>query len=190
VRVRANDYPVQKLQLPRSMVELSSEDQARVARENREIARLWGRTGERRFRLPLQAPLDPLPSGGRFGARRIINGLMRSPHGGADYGAPAATPVVAAADGEVALVADHFFGGRSVFLDHGDGLITMYFHLSRSDVTTGQEVRQGERIGAVGDTGRAKGPHLHFGIRWHRARVDPALLLGDPETIPAIPEPQ
>jgi murein DD-endopeptidase MepM/ murein hydrolase activator NlpD len=168
------------------MVELSPEDLARVERENRETARLWTREGPRRFALPLGGPLDPLPQGGRFGHRRIINGRPRSPHGGSDYSAEGGTPVLAAADGEVAMVADQFFGGNSVFVDHGDGLISMYMHLSRVDVAEGQAVRRGERVGAVGSTGRATGPHLHFGVRWHGARVDPDLLLGEPEALPAV----
>jgi murein DD-endopeptidase MepM/ murein hydrolase activator NlpD len=180
------DYPVQKLTLPRSMVELSPEDLARVERENREMARLWTRDGPRRFRLPLAAPLDPLPAGGRFGHRRVINGSPRSPHGGADYSVPEGRAVLAAADGKIALVADQFFGGNAVFVDHGDRLITMYMHLSRVDVAEGQDVKRGERVGAVGSTGRATGPHLHFGVRWRGARVDPALLLGPEEAIPSI----
>ncbi len=185
VQVGKFDYPVQTLTLPRHMVELSPEDLERVERENREMARLWTREGPRRFSLPLAAPLDPLPKGGRFGNRRIINGQPRSPHGGTDYSAPEGAPVLAAADGTVAMVADQFFGGNAVFVDHGDGLITMYMHMSRADVHEGQPVRRGERLGAVGSTGRATGPHLHFGVRWRGARVDPALLL-EPEGIQAI----
>jgi len=186
VRVGKFDYPIQKLTLPRHMVELSPEDLERVDRENREMARLWTREGPRRFSLPLGRPLDPLPAGGRFGHRRVINGSPRSPHGGADYSVDAGTPVLAAADGTAAMVADQFFGGHAVFVDHGDGLLTMYMHLLRVDVREGASVRRGERVGAVGSTGRATGPHLHFGARWHGARVDPALLLGKPEAIPAI----
>jgi murein DD-endopeptidase MepM/ murein hydrolase activator NlpD len=186
VRVSPFDYPVQRLTLPRHMVELSPADAARVRVENAAVARLWDRDGERRFALPLHAPLDPLPPGGRFGTRRIINRQRRSPHGGADYGAPAGASVLAAADGVVAMVADHFFSGRSVFVDHGDRLISMYFHLDSVAVREGQEVRRGERVGAVGSTGRATGPHLHFGVRWRAARVDPRLLLADPATLPAV----
>jgi hypothetical protein len=177
VRVGPFDYPVQKLTLPKDKVDLSAEDLARVERESKEVSALWGRRGKRRFTLPLAPPLDPLPPGGRFGSRRVINGQPRSPHGGADYTVAAGTAVRAAADGTVALVAEHFFGGRSVFVDHGDGLVTMYFHLSRADVRTGDEVRRGETVGAVGASGRATGPHLHFGVRWRGARVDPAQLL-------------
>jgi murein DD-endopeptidase MepM/ murein hydrolase activator NlpD len=182
VRVGPYDYPVQKLTLPKGQVDLSAADLARVERESREVAALWGRRGERRFTLPLAPPLEPLPPGGRFGSRRVINGQPRSPHGGADYTVAAGTNVRAAADGTVALVADHFFSGRSVFVDHGDGLVTMYFHLSRVDVHAGQEVRRAETLGAVGTTGRSTGPHLHFGVRWRGARVDPRQLL-DPRAI-------
>ena len=84
------------------------------------------------------------------------------------------------------MVADQFFGGNAVFVDHGDSLITMYMHMSRVDVAEGQKVRRGERVGAVGSTGRATGPHLHFGVRWRGARVDPALLLGEPGAILTI----
>ena len=148
------DYPVQKLTLPRHMVELSPEDLARVNRENREMARLWTREGPRRFALPLGAPLEPLPAGGRFGHRRVINGQTRSPHGGADYSVAEGTPVLAAADGTVAMVADQFFGGHAVFLDHGDGLITMYMHLLRAGVKEGEAVRRG----AAGRGGREHRP--------------------------------
>ena len=153
------DYPIQKLTLPRHMVELSPEDLARVNRENREMARLWTREGPRLFSLPLGKPLDPLPAGGRFGHRRIINGSPRSPHGGADYSVDDGTPVLAAADGTVAMVADQFFGGNAVFVDHGDSLISMYMHMSRVDVAEGQQ----------GAPGRAGGRR-----REHRARDRPA----------------
>ncbi len=178
VRVAEYPYPVQHIQLADdSRVELSAADLARVGRENALIGGLWSRRGEARFRLPLTAPLERLPEGGRFGARRVFNGQPRSPHSGADYGAPNGAAVRAAADGEVALTGDFFFAGRSVFLDHGDGLVTMYFHLSRVDVEQGAQVDRGQTIGAVGQSGRATGPHLHFAARWRGARVDPALLL-------------
>ena len=186
VRVTRFDYPVQRLTLPKHMVDLSPSDLERVRRENREMARLWKSRGPRRFELPLGAPLDPLPEGGRFGNRRIINGSPRSPHGGADYSADEGVPVRAAADGTVVLVADHFFGGNAVFVDHGDGLVTQYFHLSRVDVAQGASVSRGDRVGAVGATGRATGPHLHFGTRFRGARVDPKLLLGPSEAVPCL----
>jgi murein DD-endopeptidase MepM/ murein hydrolase activator NlpD len=98
----------------------------------------------------------------------------------------AGTPVAAVADGTVVLADDLFFAGNAVFIDHGDGLITMYFHLRDLKVKAGQDVKQGHSIGVVGSTGRVTGPHLHLGVRWHGARIDPALLLADPAKIPIV----
>jgi murein DD-endopeptidase MepM/ murein hydrolase activator NlpD len=188
VRIGPYPYPEQRLEVEDRMVNLSAEDLARVERENREVALLWQRESPPRFSLPLAAPLASLPTGGRFGARRVFNDQPRSPHGGADYSVPAGTPVLAAEGGVAALVADHFFSGNSVYLDHGGGLITMYFHLARVDVAAGQRVARGAPLGVVGSTGRATGPHLHFGVRWHGARVDPALLLGPVAAIRTLGE--
>ncbi|MGD2116545.1 MAG: M23 family metallopeptidase [Acidobacteriota bacterium] len=186
--VHVGDYPyeVQHIELrDDSRVHLSEDDLARARREGREVGALWSRRGPRLFELPLAGPLDPLPEGGRFGARRFFNGEPRSPHTGADYKARAGAPVRAAAAGVVALADHHFFAGKSVFLDHGDGLITMYFHLSEIAVEAGARVERGQRIGAVGSTGRSTAPHLHFGVRWRGERVDPAMLLA-PATAPAV----
>lgn len=180
VRVGAYPYPEQRVTIEdESKVHPSAADLRRIERENREIGALWSRRTPRRFTLPLAQPLGDPPPGGRFGARRVFNGEPRSPHSGADYAAAAGTPVRAAAAGIVALADDHFFAGKSVFLDHGDGLITMYFHLSEIAVERGQEVAAGAAIGRVGSTGRSSGPHLHFGARWRGARIDPAALLGE-----------
>ncbi len=188
-RIRVGDYPypVQRLEVEEKMVHLSPDDAARAEREAAAIAALWRRETRPRVELPLGAPLAELPAGGRFGARRVFNGEPRSPHSGADYAAAAGTPVLAAGNGVVALAGDLFFSGNSVFLDHGDGLVTMYFHLSRIDVREGDEVRRGQVVGLVGSTGRSTGAHLHFGARWHGARVDPALLLGPAEALPELP---
>lgn len=180
VRVGAYPYPEQRVTIEdESKVHPSPADLRRIERENREIGALWSLRTPRRFTLPLAPPLADPPPGGRFGARRVFNGEPRSPHTGADYAAAAGTPVRAAAAGTVALAGDHFFAGRSVFLDHGDGLITMYFHLSAIAVAEGEEVAAGATIGKVGSTGRSSGPHLHFGARWRGARIDPAALLGE-----------
>ncbi|MGE5232647.1 MAG: M23 family metallopeptidase, partial [Acidobacteriota bacterium] len=174
LRVAPYPYPEQKIELQDdSKVNLSPQDLARALREEERVARLWSLDGPGHFHLPLLAPLDPLPAGGRFGSRRVFNGQPRSPHTGADFPAPAGTPVRAAADGRVVLAEDQFFPGRAVFVFHGDGLFTMYFHLSAILVRPGQQVKRGMEIGRVGATGRASGPHLHFGVRWHGARVDP-----------------
>ena len=136
--------------------------------------------------MPLVEPLDDLGEGGSFGSRRYFNDQPRSPHSGADYSALEGTPVYSAAPGRVVLADDLFFSGKSVFVDHGDGLISMYFHLSELMVDEGRQVDARERIGRVGMTGRTTGPHLHFGLRWKGARVDPALLLGRASPVPEL----
>lgn len=174
-------YPVQHLTIADdSRVNLSAEDAARANRESARIGRLWPLRSERQFNLPLGKPLADLPDGGRFGSRRFMNNQPRSPHSGADYSADTGTPVLAVDAGTVVLADEHFFAGNSVFIDHGDGLISMSFHLNRIDVAVGDQVRRGEQIGTVGATGRVTGPHLHFGLRWRGKRINPETLIGRP----------
>lgn len=180
-------YPEQHLKVDDRMVHLSQADLARTRRESAEVARLWALQTRPRFSLPLASPLPAAVEGGNFGARRVFNGEPRSPHSGIDYKVAAGTPVLAVAPGRVALVGDHFFAGKSVFVDHGGALISMVFHLSRVLVEEGREVTAGEILGEVGATGRATGPHLHFGLRWRGARVDPALLLDRHAAFTVIP---
>lgn len=190
LRIGLGEYPytVQRLHIKdQSRVDLSPENLARVQRENALIGKLWARQGKPRFSLPLGPPLKEMPAGGRFGAKRIINGEPRSPHTGADYAVPQGTPVLAVGNAVVALTGEFFFSGNAIFLDHGNGLISMYFHLHEVFVEQGEEVTRGNQLGSVGSTGRSTGPHLHFGIRWQGARVDPALLLGPAGTIQTVP---
>jgi murein DD-endopeptidase MepM/ murein hydrolase activator NlpD len=187
VEIAAYPYDVQHITLKDDThVNLSAENVARSQRESAQIRELWPSELAARFNLPLSPPLADLPPGGRFGARRVINGEPRSPHTGSDFAADEGTPVLAVADGTVVLADEHFFAGNSVFVDHGDGLVSMSFHLSRIDVVEGDQVKRGQTVGAVGATGRATGPHLHFGLRWHGKRVDPAQLLGDPTAVVEI----
>jgi murein DD-endopeptidase MepM/ murein hydrolase activator NlpD len=177
LRVLPPPYPVQRLTLSTRFTELDPATLERVAIEKAALDRLWETQRPRLWRDPFRAPLDGQGSGSGFGQRRIINGEPRAPHSGVDVAAPAGTPVLAANAAEVALVADQFFAGTAVVLDHGDGLFTMYFHLQESLVRPGERVARGQAIGRVGSTGRASGPHLHWGVRLHGARVDPAALL-------------
>lgn len=117
---------------------------------------------------------------GLFGSQRVYQGIPGAYHGGIDIAGTTGDPVLAPADGVVTLAADHLFSleGNLLIIDHGQGLSSAFLHLSRIDVQLGQAVRQGQRIGAVGATGRATGPHLHWGLRWNEARIDPLLLTG------------
>lgn len=166
----------------------SAGDLKRDSRDQVLVGKAWTRPERQaRFALPLGDPARPLPEGKSFGAKRIFNGKPAAqPHTGCDYATPAGSPILAAADGTVVVAEDLFFAGNAVFIDHGNSLFTMYFHLSEIKVAVGQEVTRGEVLGAVGSTGRSTGPHLFFAVRWHNARVDPAFLLGAPARIPAV----
>jgi murein DD-endopeptidase MepM/ murein hydrolase activator NlpD len=170
----------------------SAADLKRNARDQARVSRLWTRReGPAQFTLPLAPPAKSLPEGKGFGSTWVFSTTPPASelHSGVDYALAADTPLVAAADGVVALADDLFFAGGAVFLDHGAGLITMYFHLASVDVRTGQTVRRGDPIGRVGSTGRVTGPHLHFGARWRGARIDPAQLFADPAKLPAVTAP-
>jgi murein DD-endopeptidase MepM/ murein hydrolase activator NlpD len=178
LQIRARKFPVQRLTLPREMVELDAPTLQRVEEESKRLRTLYATiTPERHWRGRFAKPVGVPDAGEGFGARRIINGLARAPHAGVDYSADAGTPVVAANAGRVALVAEYFFPGRLVVLDHGLGLYTLYFHLERADVADGDRVDRGQIIGRVGASGRATGPHLHFSAHLRQTRIDPALLL-------------
>jgi murein DD-endopeptidase MepM/ murein hydrolase activator NlpD len=189
VSVGPNNRPTQRVSLgdiPQASP--SPEDLERHAREQALVSEVWKRKEtEARFRLPLGPPLAHPPEARAFGWKRVFNGkAANQPHMGADYPAAEGTPVLAVADGTVALADDLFFAGKAVFIDHGDGLVTMSFHLSEVKVTPGQQVARGDTIGLVGSTGRSSGPHLYFGVRWRDARIDPKFLLEDPEQIPRV----
>jgi murein DD-endopeptidase MepM/ murein hydrolase activator NlpD len=189
IRVEAFDYGVEEITLPDiPQANPSAADFRRDARERVLLGKVWNRReGPPRFTLPLAAPVQPLPKGKSFGVKRVFNGKPAPQrHTGTDYATPVGSPVLAVADGTVVIAQDLVFEGNAVFIDHGDGLITMYFHLADIKVEPGQEVKKGHQLGRVGSTGRATRPHLFFGVRWHNARIDPQFVLEDPGKIPAV----
>ena len=178
VTVAARQFPVQRLNVPTGMADPDPETERRAVAEGMHLQMLYRTVSpERLWRGAFVRPVAGTEPPSGFGARRIINGRPRAAHGGADYRAPQGTPVVAANAGRVALVGDYFFPGRLIALDHGLGLYTLYFHLDSVAVSEGDRVDRGQPIGTVGATGRATGPHLHFGAQLGSARVDPAALL-------------
>jgi len=176
--VNTKHYPEQHITLEdTSKVELSAADEARADRELaviQELKRHWraAQNTDLAFILPAKGRLT-----GRFGLRRFFNEEPRSPHAGLDMAVARGTPVKASAQGQVLAVDDYFFNGRTIFVDHGNGLITMYCHLERIDVKTGETVSKGQRIGLSGKTGRATGPHLHWSVVLNGAMVDPELFI-------------
>ncbi len=173
-------YGEQRLRLRnRRQVEPTPEDLRRIEREQAHTAAIKASfsaaTPDSDFARPSQGRLSS-----RFGLRRFFNGQSRLPHSGLDFAAPAGSPVLAPAAGSVVDTGDYFFNGNTVFLDHGQGLISAYMHLSRIDVAVGQRVERGERLGAVGTSGRATGPHLHWTVILNATPVDPLLFLSRP----------
>lgn len=176
--VHAKRYPEQHIKLKdQGKVELSAPDLARAEREIaqiKELKRHWRDAPETdlNFAAPVEGRLAS-----RFGLRRFFNGEPRDPHAGLDLAVARGTPVKASAAGQVLAVGDYFFNGNTVFLDHGNGVITMYCHLDRIDVQAGETVRKGQRIALSGQTGRATGPHVHWSVILNGAMVDPELFM-------------
>ena len=177
-QVQAKDYPEQHIQLKtRKHIDLSEADLARHRGEKKQALAVFDAFDTSiEPDLAFMQPVDG-PFSSPFGLKRFYNGEPRSPHSGLDIAAPTGTLIRAPADGKVVLTGDFFFNGNVVYLDHGQGLITMYCHMDRIDVKTGDLVPKGEPIGTVGATGRVTGPHLHWSVSLNNARIDPTLLL-------------
>lgn len=171
-------YPEQRLQIKnKRMVNPSKEDMKRIIKEKKYI------TSALKYWSDRDSDLSPFlqPVAGRlsspFGLRRYFNDQARKPHSGLDIAAPVGTPIFAPTDGKIITVGDYFFNGKTVFLDHGQGLVTMYCHLDRIEVKKGDILKRGDRFATVGMSGRVTGPHLHWSISLNNARIDPLLFL-------------
>lgn len=175
--IEAFRYAEQRLSVPPGKVDLSKADLERYERERLHLGQVMATFSDV---PPASLRLRQPTAGSRsssFGLRRFFNGQARSPHSGMDIAAVDGTPVIAAAAGRVIDSGDYFFNGRTVWLDHGRGLLTMYCHLSAIDVKPGDVLAAGDVLGAVGATGRVTGAHLHWAVSLNRAMVDPALFL-------------
>jgi hypothetical protein len=177
IEVLTASFGTENLKLPKGMVDLDPPTLARVEKEQRQQKKVFEVSIPRKlwdggFLRPVEGKVA-----GTFGLRRIMNGQPRNPHTGEDITAPAGTPVVASNAGKVVLVGDFYFNGHSVVIDHGLGLFSMYFHLLSATVKEGETVKKGDPVGLVGQSGRATGPHLHWGMRLNGARVNPFSLV-------------
>ena len=177
------DYPEQRLTIGnKRQVDPTADDLVRIAGDRREMNRAFRSWDEKpvdtAFRLPAVGPRSSA-----FGLKRFFNEQPRSPHSGVDIAAPDKSDVVAPAAGVVVANGDYFFNGNTVLIHHGQGLVTMYCHLSEIDVQDGDRLDAGDLIGKIGQTGRVTGPHLHWSLSLNQVRVNPELFLVEP--IPA-----
>ena len=178
--VTSKKYKEQHIKLSSNKhVNPSPENQARFKRELDEQLTAYKQYREA---TPSNVVLDRPVDGGRysspFGLRRFFNGEERNPHSGLDIAVPTGTPIKSSADGVLSIVGDYFFNGKTVFVDHGQGMISMYCHMNEIDVVKGQTVKRGQVVGKVGSTGRSTGPHLHWNVSLNNVRVDPAIFVG------------
>lgn len=175
--VEKKDFAEQWLTVNSSKVHLRQKDLDRHYREKAQVRKVLDTISSGCFwSLPFYRPV-PGDISSVFGLRRFFNKQPRTPHGGVDFRGAKGTQIKACADGVVALTDNHFFAGNSVYIDHGLGVVSMYFHLSATDVRAGEFVRKGQVIGKIGSTGRVTGPHLHFGLSVLGTLVDPMPLL-------------
>ncbi|GAA5081423.1 M23 family metallopeptidase [Lysobacter panacisoli] len=179
IAVTPRDWPVENIRgMPPKTVEPPPEIAARIEREQARVTAARVRDDDRAdfaqaFVWPVQGRIS-----GRFGNQRVYNGIPKSPHSGMDIAAPTGTPVLAPAAGVVTFAApDLYLTGGTLLIDHGHGVSSNFLHLSRIDVKVGDRITQGQVVGAVGATGRATGPHLHWGMNWFDVRIDPLLVL-------------
>lgn len=171
--VQDGEYEKETLQVDGSKVTLSPEDKARTEKEYAEAMDIYKKATPKTlvssdFIVPLDSKITS-----DFGKARVYNGLLKSYHGGTDFRVAVGVPVIAANDGKVVLVQDRFYSGQSVIIDHGQGVYTCYFHMSKFHVKESQDVKKGDVIGLSGSSGRVSGPHLHFGVRVGGEQVDP-----------------
>jgi len=180
VLVTKEKFSVEHLTLPKDKVDLDEKAAARWKAEQEQVKQALAE--DSRLKLWRSNFLEPVNGKrtGIFGSVRVMNGKPRNPHNGEDISAPIGTDVATTNDGVVRLTVDHVFSGRGVFVDHGLGFYTMYFHLSEILVKDGDLVKAGQIIGKVGATGRATGPHLHWGVKLNGARVNPYSILDLP----------
>jgi murein DD-endopeptidase MepM/ murein hydrolase activator NlpD len=166
-------YPSEKLQVAKRMVNPRKSDVARIQKEQARIGQIYRQlTEEKLWKGPFSLPIDS-PITSIFGTKRLYNGVKKNFHGGLDLRAAVGTPIQAPAGGVVALASDLYFTGKTVILDHGYGVITIYAHMSKFNVKEGERVSAGQLLGLSGKTGRVSGPHLHWQVVVHRQKVNP-----------------
>lgn len=176
VIIVAQTFPRQELTLPSKMVAPPATELERIKEERtrtQKAKNTW--SDQRLWQLPFHKPVEGKTTS-LYGLQRVLNGKPKNPHRGLDFRAPTGTAVEAVAEGRVILAESHYYAGNSLYIDHGNGVISLYFHLSRFNVFQGDFVKKGQVIGRSGRTGRATGPHLHLSISVQGQLIDPAPL--------------
>jgi len=177
LEILSRRFKSEKLQVTPSRVTPAPKDVERIKREGEEVRAVYAASHPQRlWNEPFERPLNGLVTS-PYGTRRLLNGKLKSYHGGVDFRAATGTPIYAANTGIVGLAKNLFYSGNIVILDHGSGLFTTYAHLSRIDVTLGRLVEKGQVIGLAGATGRVSGPHLHWGVKVNGVNVNPLHML-------------
>jgi len=175
--VQKVDFPASYIEVKKKMAEFDTKALARIKADQEALKETYrmqvnANPEIRLFHMPVSGRIST-----RFGARRFVNGNPRSPHAGVDLAAPAGTPILTPLSGQVLLAESMFLNGNAIAIGHGNGLVSVYTHLQKLEVNKGQWLKTGDIIGAVGQTGRATGPHLHWGVRYMNARINPISLL-------------
>jgi len=177
IPVARQRYPRVLLKVPGRYTAPSAEEQHEIEEDKKTKEEAFKTlSAEREWRGSFAPPVDAQISD-VFGVQRVFNGSVQSTHQGLDFRVPAGTPVAAVNRGQVILARPLFFEGNCVVIDHGQGLLTLYLHLSKFSVEEGDVVKKGQQIGVSGGTGRATGPHLHLAVRWQGVYLDPQVLL-------------
>ena len=189
VAVRAVRWPVQKLKVAPKYVNPPKSVSRRIASERKRTAEALSKAqASRLWTRGFVQPLKHMTTTNAFGGKRFFNGQLRSRHQGLDLRGATGTPVRAAASGRVLLAEEQYYSGNMIYVDHGDGLLTLYCHLSRLDVRPGDRVQAGQVLGLMGATGRVTGPHLHFGVRLRGQMVNPVALFAMSEALLSAPD--
>lgn len=177
LRIEGVERPAQKLTLPKQMVTpTETKIVQQIEKDRKRLDQVFKRRQSVHFSPPFIRPVEGEVISA-FGLRRVLNGIPKAPHNGVDFRGATGTRVKAMAHGEVALADNLYYTGKTVILDHGGGLFSLYAHLDTLAVTAGEMVAPGNKIGTIGSTGRSTGPHLHMGTRLGKSRIDPLALL-------------
>jgi len=181
VKVLPKTYPEQRIKMKqKKYVSPNKEQLARINKEKKHMGKLFKIWRETDVSIDLSWPVNGTVSS-PFGLKRFFNDQPRNPHSGLDIAAPEGTDIVLPSDGNIIDTGNYYFNGNTVFVDHGQGMISMFNHMSKISVKTGDKLKRGDKIGEIGKTGRVTGPHLHWSLNLNQTRVDPMLFLTEKE---------